>query len=171
MGDDLRGDAKLEFKFAQGVARLLEIRQRAQEGSHGLLQLSLAESLQLRELLPWERGDAARMVDQGLLRRLGIVVRAHGASPRSLHFSAQTQLDMTLKRNLLRRCRPTGYRATCSRPAMWSFIILSCSGACPVQSMTSPMTRSASMVRYDFVALPGNFLSVRSGSSSNAPVR
>jgi hypothetical protein len=45
----------------------------------------------------------------------------------------------------------------------------SCSGACPVQLVISPLTRSGSRVRYDFVGLPGNFLSVRFGSSSNGP--
>ena len=44
------------------------------------------------------------------------------------------------------------------------------SGECPCQSVTSPVTRSGSRERYDFVGLPGYFLSVRLGSSSIGPV-
>jgi len=47
---------------------------------------------------------------------------------------------------------------------------LSSSGECPFQSVTSPVTRSGSRVRYDFVGLPGYFLSVRLGSSSIGPI-
>ena len=47
---------------------------------------------------------------------------------------------------------------------------LSASGECPCQSVTSPVTRSGSRERYDFVGLPGYFLSVRLGSSSIGPV-
>ena len=49
-------------------------------------------------------------------------------------------------------------------------VALSTSGECPCQSTTSPTTRNGSRERYDLVGLPGNFLSVRLGSSSIAPV-
>jgi hypothetical protein len=41
------------------------------------------------------------------------------------------------------------------------------SGECPTQSTTSPTTRTGSRVRYECVGLPGSFLSVTLGSSSN----
>jgi hypothetical protein len=50
------------------------------------------------------------------------------------------------------------------------FMALSASGECPCQSVISPVTRSGSRDRYDFVGLPRNFLVVRSGSSSIGPV-
>jgi len=42
------------------------------------------------------------------------------------------------------------------------------SGEWPTQSTSSPTTRSGSRVRNDCVGFPGNFLSVKFGSSSNA---
>ena len=51
-----------------------------------------------------------------------------------------------------------------------SFISLICSSVCPCQIVTSPTTLNGCVERYDFVGLPGNFLSVKSGSSSIAPV-
>ena len=43
-------------------------------------------------------------------------------------------------------------------------------GECPCQSVTSPVTRNGSRERYDFVGLPGYFLSVSLGSSMIGPV-
>jgi hypothetical protein len=43
-------------------------------------------------------------------------------------------------------------------------------GVPPCQFVTSPATRSGCLERYDFVGLPGYFLSVRLGSSIIGPV-
>jgi hypothetical protein len=51
-----------------------------------------------------------------------------------------------------------------------SFIDWRTSGACPSQFASSPVTKSRSRERYDLVGLPGNFSSVRFGSSLTAPV-
>jgi len=51
-----------------------------------------------------------------------------------------------------------------------SFIVLTSSGACPCQTVTSPITLKGCCERYDFVGLPEIFLSVKSGSSSICPV-
>ena len=42
----------------------------------------------------------------------------------------------------------------------------SCSGECPCQFLISPVTRNGARDRYDLVGLPGNFLSVRMGSTT-----
>jgi hypothetical protein len=63
-----------------------------------------------------------------------------------------------------------GSTSSRSRRARLSFMAMSTSGGCPCHPVTSPVTRSASRERYDLVGLPGNFLSVRLGSSSMAPV-
>ena len=51
-----------------------------------------------------------------------------------------------------------------------SFIAFTCSVGCPCQLLTSPTTLNGCIERYDFVGLPTNFLSVKSGSSSITPV-
>src|SRR4051794_17555246 len=57
-----------------------------------------------------------------------------------------------------------------SRPTIASFIAWISAAECPTQSSTSRTIRSGSRDRNDLVGLPGNFLSVRFGSSTNAPV-
>ncbi len=57
-----------------------------------------------------------------------------------------------------------------ARRATLSRICWRISGGWPTQPMSSSTTTTGSVVRYDFVGLPGNFLSVRLGSSSYGPV-
>src|SRR5215471_16136909 len=126
-------------------------------------------------------GEAARELGQqpaGLVAPLGA---ARGCSDPASHGRPLRRPTLELgcgacRRQLERPVRSasrtqssiasTPSRLSCSR---WSFMALSCSGECPFQSVTSPVTRSGSRERYDFVGLPGNFLSVRLGSSSIEP--
>src|ERR1700756_42724 len=100
-----------------------------------------------------------------LQARLGFLIILH--LPGNIKCTPLIALDHFFRPPIRRKAAQSSMG---SRPAMASFIAWISSGECPCQSKYSATTRSGSRERYDLVGLPGNFLSVRLGSSINEPV-